>query len=160
MKKKREASGSLSRLTTTLPQRDTLGKRLYTVPELLRLTGMTRKQATHWAKIGLLSPALRDTKAPTGKPSSFYSAVDVIKALIFCDLRRAGFTPSQVQKVARNLEEHGLRLAAPEPYLLTDGYSVYYANSDNEVVDILRHNRQMLLLIPIHEQVEKLRNAA
>ncbi|MCA1636357.1 MAG: hypothetical protein LC802_22375 [Acidobacteria bacterium] len=70
------------------------------------------------------------------------------------------FTPSQVQKVAHNLEEHGLRLDAPETYLLTDGYSVYYANSDNEVVDILKHNRQMLLLIPIHEQVEKLKRAA
>lgn len=160
MKRRRVRPESLSKLAETLPQRGTLGKRLYTVPELLRLTGMTRKQAAHWAKIGLLNPALRDSTAPTGRPSSFYSAVDVIKALILCDMRRAGFSPRQIQAVARNLEGHGLKLDAPETYLLTDGYSVYYANSNNEVVDILKHNRQMLLLVPIHEQVEKLKQAA
>jgi hypothetical protein len=45
-------------------------------------------------------------------------------------------------------------------YLLTDGYSVYYANSNNEVTDILKHHRQMLLLVPLREQVEKLKAAA
>ena len=160
MQKDRRIRGSLSKLAHSLPRGDGLGKRLYTVPELLRLTGMTRKQAVHWAKIGLLYPTLRDSKAPTGKPASFYSAVDVIKALIVCDMRRAGFSPRQVKKVANNLEEHGIRLDAPETYLLTDGYSVYYANNNNEVVDILKHNRQMLLLVPIHEQVEKLRKVA
>lgn len=47
-----------------------------------------------------------------------------------------------------------------ELYLLTDGYSVYYAVSDDQVVDVLKHRRQMLLLIPVHEQVAKLRAAA
>jgi DNA-binding transcriptional MerR regulator len=160
MRKKGEASRGLSRLDTALPKKEPFGKRLYTVPELLRLTGMTRRQASYWDKTGLLNPTLRRSDAPTGKPSSFYSAADVIKALIVCHLRRSGFTPSQVQQVARNLEEHRIRLDAPETYLLTDGYSVYYAHSDNEVVDIHKHNGQMLLLVPIHEQVEKLRKAA
>ena len=137
-----------------------LKKRLYTAPELMRLTGMTRKQITYWARIGLLQPKLRNPKASPGQPGLFYSAVEIIKALIICDLRRAGFTPRQVQQVARNLEQQGIRLDESEAYLLTDGYSVYYASSDNEVIDLLKHHRQMLLLVPLREQIEKLEKAA
>ena len=137
-----------------------LKKRLYTAPELMRLTGMTRKQITYWARIGLLQPKLRDPKALPGQPGLFYSAVEIIKALIICDLRRAGFTPRQVQQVARNLEKQGIRLDESQAYLLTDGYSVYYASSDNEVIDLLKHHRQLLLLVPLGEQIEKLEKAA
>lgn len=146
------------------PRREALPKglreNLYTAPELMRLTGMTRKQVTYWARIGLLKPKLRDSKARPGQPSLFYSTVEIIKALIVCDLRRAGFTPRQVQQVARNLENQGIRLDESQAYLLTDGYSVYYASSDNEVVDLLKHHRQMLLLVPLREQLEKLKKAA
>src|SRR4051812_46662080 len=93
-------------LTEALPKG--LGKHLYTAPELMRLTGMTRKQVTYWARIGLLKPNLRNSKALPGQPGLFYSAVEIIKALIVCDLRRAGFTPRQVQQVARNLERQGM----------------------------------------------------
>ena len=137
-----------------------LQKRLYTAPELMRLTGMTRKQITYWARIGLLQPKLRDPKALPGQPGLFYSAAETIKALIICDLRRAGFTPRQVQQVARNLEKQGIGLDESQAYLLTDGYSVYYASSDNEVIDLLKHHRQLLLLVPLREQIEKLEKAA
>ncbi len=141
------------------PLRERLTKRLYTVPELIRLTGLTRKQVTHWAEIGLVNPTLRDPDAAVGQPASFYSATDALKALILADLRRRGFTPSQMQQVARNLREHDIQLYASETYLLTDGYSVYYAFSDGEVVDVLKHRGQMLL-VPIHEQVAKLQEVA
>ncbi len=137
-----------------------LKKRQYTVPELIGLTGISRKQVDYWAKTHLLSPLMRDMKAAVGRPASFYTASEVVKAMIIADLKRAGFSLRQIQQVARNLEEHGISLAKAENYLLTDGFSVYYASSDNEAIDILKHHRQMLLLIPIHEQVEKLRKAA
>lgn len=137
-----------------------LNKRQYTVPELIGLTGISRKQVDYWAKTQLLSPLMRDMTAAIGKPVSFYTASEVVKGMIIADLKRAGFSLRQIQQVARNLEEHGISLAKAENYLLTDGFSVYYASNDNEVIDILKHHRQMLLLIPIHEQVEKLRKVA
>jgi DNA-binding transcriptional MerR regulator len=137
-----------------------LGKRLYTVPELVRLTGISRKQVVYWAQIKLLNPVMREPNARNGSPSSFYSAKEVVKALIICDLRRAGFSLRQIQQVARNLEEQGIKLDQSKNYLVTDGYSVYYASSDTEAFDILRHHRQMLLLVPVHEQVERLRAVA
>lgn len=137
-----------------------LDKRLYTLPDLLRLTGLTRRQATYWAQTGLLTPTMRNMQAVKGKPVYFYSSRDVVKALIVCELRRAGFSPRQVQQVAHNLRDSGIRLDDTELFLLTDGYSVYYATSNNEVVDVLKHHRQMLFLVTIHDQVEKLRMAA
>lgn len=150
----------LTRLKSASPRNNGLSKRLYTVSELIGLTGMTRKQVAYWAQIKLLNPSLRDARARTGRPASFYSAAEVVKALVICDIKRAGFSLRQVQQVAHNLEEHGIKLDESEDYLVTDGSSAYYANSDTEAFDILKHHRQMLLLVPIHEQVEKLRRAA
>ena len=160
MKDKLQPSGGLTRLGSSSARNQGISKRLYTVSELISLTGITRKQVTYWAQIKLLNPTLRDYRARTGRPASFYSAKEVVKALIICDIRRAGFSLRQVQQVARNLEAHGIKLDESEDYLVTDGNSVFYADSDTEAIDILKHHRQLLLLVPIHEQVEKLRNAA
>lgn len=65
-----------------------------------------------------------------------------------------------MQQVARNLEKQGMRLDESQAYLLTDGYSGYYASSDNEVIDLLKYHRQLLLLVPLREQIEKLEKAA
>src|SRR6266852_5430209 len=143
-----------------MPGRDELTKHLYTAPELMRLTAMSRKNVSYWAKIGLVAPTLRKPNADNGKPALFYSGTEVVKALIVCELRRRGFSLRQVQQVARNLQERGLQLYESEAYLLTDGYSVYYAFSDNEVVDVLKNHHQMLLMVPIHEQVAKLQEVA
>jgi DNA-binding transcriptional MerR regulator len=149
----------LTAIRRSIPSKQSAEKRLYTVPEVMKLTRLSRKQVEYWAEIGLLIPTLRDTSAVGSQPASFYSMEAVVKALIMCDLRSRGFTLRQVQQVACNLEAQGLRLDDPDMYLLTDGYSVYYANSNNEVTDILKHHRQMLLLVTVREQVEKLKAA-
>lgn len=144
----------VSRTQETL---DSLLQRMYSIPELIRLTGMTRKQVYYWARIGLVSPAIRDASAKSGQPSAFYSINEVMKALIVCELRRSGFSPRQVEHLALNLQEFGMGLSEEQVYLLTDGHSVYYARTDMEVVDVLKTHRQMFMLIPIHEHLVKLK---
>jgi DNA-binding transcriptional MerR regulator len=140
--------------------RSDLTKRLYTAPELMRAAGMSRKQVSYWARIGLVAPTFQDPRAAGGRPSLFYSATEVVKAMIICELKRRGFSLRQVQEVAKNLQEFDIDLYDSQAYLLTDGYSVYYAFDDGEVVDVLRNHRQQLLLVQIHEHVERLRRAA
>jgi DNA-binding transcriptional MerR regulator len=136
-----------------------LSRRRYKVPELIAITGMTRKKVEYWDRIGLLKPSIRDHNAVGSQPASFYSAKEVIKALILCDLRQRGFTPSQLKTLAQCLEKQGQRLGDSELYLLSDGYSIYYAETGDRVVDLLKHKGQMLL-VPVHEQIEKLRRRA
>src|SRR5215813_13241799 len=160
MKRNQLSEKKITTLRQTSLKSSGLRNRHYTVPELLGLACITRKQVEYWSKINLINPVMRDAKALIGRPASFYSATEVVKAMIIADLKRAGFSLRQIQQVARNLEERGIRLDKSENYLLTDGYSVYFASSDNEVIDILKHHRQMLLLVPVHEQIEKLRLVA
>jgi DNA-binding transcriptional MerR regulator len=157
----REATANAPELRVLSRELREVGKRFYTVSELIRLSGITRKQATYWAQIDLLRPTMHSPEARGKNPAYFYSTEDAVRALLFCELKRRGFSPSQIKQVSRNLKKDGVRLErAAGIYLLTDGYSVYYAANDHEAVDILRHHRQMLLLVPIHEHVKKLREAA
>lgn len=135
-------------------------ERLYTIPELMRLTGLTRKKVAYWEQIKLVTPTLRDARAARGKPSIFYSASQVLKALVICELLRLKLSLQQVQQLAHNLREFDVELYDSEAYLLTDGYSIYYAFSDGQVVDVHKNHRQMLLLVPLHEQVAKMQEVA
>jgi DNA-binding transcriptional MerR regulator len=126
----------------------------------MRLTGISRKQVSYWERIGLVTPTLRDANAVSGRPSIFYSAAEVLKAMVVCDLRTAGFTPRQVQAIGRNLEESNINLQDSQTFLLTDGYSVYYAFSSDEVVDVLKNHRQSLLLVPVHEHLARMEEVA
>ena len=137
-----------------------LARHSYSARALMRLTGMTRKQVTYWAQIGLVKPSVRDPGSGRRHPALFYSGTETVKALIICELRRAGFSPRQVQQVARNLQEQDIQLYESESYLLTDGYSVYFASDHDQVVDVLKQHRQMLLLLPIYEQVARLTEVA
>jgi len=151
---------ALSPLESAITVVKPLSERLYTVAELMRLSELTRKQINYWEQIGLVTPALRTPRISRAKPCVFYSASEVLKALVICDLLQQRLSLQQVQQLACNLRELDVDLYDKETYLLTDGYSLYYAFSDGQVVDVHKHHRQMLLLVPIHEQVAKLLEAA
>jgi DNA-binding transcriptional MerR regulator len=144
----------------TLAGREELTKRLYTARELMTLTDMTRRQVEYWAEIDLLRPTFRKPHAHGRRPALFYTVSDVVRAMIICELRCRNFSLQQVRQIVRNLQEQGLDLSRSELYLLTDGHSVYYAFSDREVMDVLKQHHQMLLLLPIHEQLARLQQAA
>jgi hypothetical protein len=79
---------------------------------------------------------------------------------VICELLRLGLSLQQIQQLTHNLREFDVELYESEAYLLTDGYSIYYAFNDGQVVDVHKNHRQMLLLVPLHEQVAKLQEVA
>jgi len=79
--------------------------------------------------------------------------------LIFSDVKSRGFSLQQIRQLQRNFVTNGVELDEAGTYLLTDGVTILYAKNDNEVIDILKSNRQMLL-VPIREQVERLKRMA
>lgn len=147
-------------LTAAINVNTNFSERYYNVRELMRLSGLTRKKVSYWEKIGLVVPVRRASRGTRSKPSIFYPAAQVLKALIICELLRLGLSLPQVQDLACNLQELDVELYESQAYLLTDGYSIYYAFSDGQVVDVHKNHRQMLLLVPLHEQVAKLQEVA
>ena len=141
------------------PLKNQGNKRYYTIPELTKLTGLSRRQIDYWAGKNLITPSFRDPSVRGGKPASFYSSSEALKILIFSDVKQRGFSLIQIAQLHRNFETNGVRLDEIGSYLLTDGVSIFYAKNEGEVIDILKSNRQMLL-VPIQEQIERLRRVA
>lgn len=133
-----------------------LPARTYSVAELMKITGMTRQQVSYWARLGIVVPSISQQSEMTGPGyRSLYAVTDVIEGLIVSELRRCGFSLQSVRKVVNRLKSEGIELYESAPFLLTDGQSVYYAYSDQEVVDLLRAHRQQLLLLSLEEQLVK-----
>jgi len=131
----------------------------YSMDEVMAVTGLSRERVTYLWKAGLIGSPLRTNSASRKElPSLSIPVHDVLKALIIIDIRNAKFSLQKVRKVAKHLEELGMHLD-PSAYLLTDGKSIKVATTNDEVVDVLKHHRQMFLLVSLETQIEKL-NAA
>jgi len=158
MKKKRTIA--LSFVGPELGKQRNGTKKYYTIPELTKLTGLSRRQIDYWTSVNLIEPSLRNhAQRGGGKPASFYSTLEALKILIFSDVKQRGFSLTQIRQLNRNIAVNRVKLDQAGAYLLTDGVTILYANSNNEVIDILKNNRQMLL-VPIRAQVERLKQVA
>ncbi len=156
MRSKRFKSNELKGLHPTLAVVRELKARVYSAPQLMRVTSMTPRQVRHWAEIGLLVPCFRNSRARGSQFVSFYSARDVVRALIIRELTQRGLSLAQVRRVEAYLEQNGTKLNESARYLITDGTTAYYAKSATGVVDILKYQNQMLL-IPVWEEMTKLK---
>jgi hypothetical protein len=63
------------------------------------------------------------------------------------EMLKRGLSLREIQTVEKNLQEQGLRLDESAKYLLTNGSTACYASSPTDVVDILKHEKQMLLIL-------------
>jgi DNA-binding transcriptional MerR regulator len=154
VKEKPVKKGALVELGKRL-QRLPLGKSQCGINELIKITGLSRAQITFYEKTKLLGPALREySKSRRRRPAVFYSEKDVLKALIISDMQAAGFSTHQLRTAIENLEDLGFSFEA-KSHLLTNGDSVYVADTEGAVIDILRRHRQMLLLVSIEDQIQK-----
>lgn len=126
----------------------------------MRMTGFTRAQVINLEKTGLVVPKWRKfSSSRTQRPTVLYSEKEILKALIISDMRNAKFSLQQVRNAVKNLEAMGFQLDM-RSHLLTDGYDIFVADDEEKVIDVLRNNRQMLLLVSIEDQIQKLQRIA
>jgi len=154
--KSKSQTQNLRALNDTLRQSANLQRRRYTVPELRQLTEMTPRQVRHWEAIGLVVPSFRDRSSRGSQHAAFYSSKEVVKALMIREMMKRGLSLKAIRKLARNLNEKNLRMDECVRYILTDGKTVCYAESPNTIVDVLKNNKQMLLIC-MYECVEQMK---
>lgn len=130
------------------------------INDLMRMTGFTRAQVVNLEKTGLVVPKWRKySKSRPDRPTVLYSEKEILKTLIISDMRNAKFSLQQVRSAIKNLEAMGFQLDM-RSHLLTDGHDIFVADDEDKVIDVLRNNRQMLLLVSIEDQIQKLQKIA
>ncbi len=96
----------------------------YSMEEVMEITGLTRERVIYLWKAKLIAEPLRVySKSRKELPILSIPVHDVLKALIITDIRNANFSLQKVRKLAKHLEELGLKLDA-NAYLLTDGRKI------------------------------------
>ena len=131
------------------------GQRAFTITDIVRVTAFSRRQVDYLKGEGLLVPFMHSIKASGRNPGSYFRRSEVLKALIFSEMKNRGFSMQQIRKVAGNLKRLSRHFEETQNYLLTDGHSVYVAQNEHQVIDILRHSGQMIL-IPLLDPLLKL----
>lgn len=130
----------------------------YSMQELVDLTGLTRSQILQLEKYDLVKPK---RKKHGNRADVSYPVHEVLKALLISDMRHAKsslqgkFSLQQVRKAISNIDQSGPSFNG-NTFLLTNGVTIKIVRGERDVVDMLRHNRQMWLLVSVDDQIEKL----
>ncbi len=130
--------------------------RSYSSSEVVRLTGTTARQLQWWDEQGIVVPARQGR-------NRCYGFEDLAELRVIAALRRKGFSLQRVRQMMRFLQQElGERLATTvtaggEYHLLTDGETVYVADSAERVVDIIKSARQGVFAVCLTDEIEDLR---
>jgi DNA-binding transcriptional MerR regulator len=129
-------------------------KKTYSSREVAALTGLTARQLQLWDAGGLLSPTVPSHKTDAGGYTERrYTPIELFELLVLADLRRRGFTISQLHQRMRILDEQfGQRLfdatgGGGSVQLLTDGREIYARTNGGAFFNLLKSPGQAMLVV-------------
>ncbi|HEY7292770.1 MAG TPA: MerR family transcriptional regulator [Vicinamibacterales bacterium] len=129
-------------------------KKTYSSREVAALTGLSARQLQGWDASGLLPPSVRPHRtAAGGYTERRYSPIELFELLVLGDLRRRGFSISQLHTIVRILrEEFGQRLfdatgGGGAVQLLTDGRDIYARTEAGAFFNLLKTPSQPMLVV-------------
>ena len=133
----------------------------FTVMEVSRIVGASRRQLGYWDQTRLLRPSLKET---VGKITSRrYSVQDIIQLKIIVRLLRSSLSLQQIRASFHFIEKRPEDLATS--IILTDGQTIYLYQDDNLLVDTLKKGQMVSriavqdLIAEVQEKVNELQNA-
>jgi DNA-binding transcriptional MerR regulator len=139
-------------------------KRTYSSREVAALTGLTARQLQLWDEGGLLSPAIPSHRtAAGGYTERRYTPIELFELLVLGDLRRHGFSVSQLHALLDTLRQtFGTRLfdatgGGGPVQLLTDGRDIYARTARGEFYNLLRSPTQPMLAVGDADHLRELR---
>jgi DNA-binding transcriptional MerR regulator len=129
-------------------------KATYSSREVAAMTGLSARQLQLWDAGGLLSPAIAShPTAAGGYTERRYTPIELFELLVLADLRRRGFTISQLHAIIQTLRhQFGVRLfeatgGGGAVQLLTDGRDLYARTADGKFYNLLHTPAQPLLVV-------------
>ena len=127
----------------------------YRAPQVCKIVGITYRQLDYWARTGLLAPSLRQA---TGSGSQrVYAFQDIVQLRVVKRLLDAGMSLKRIRQALGILRDQ-LHSDRPltEVTLLSDGSTIYAAQSADEVVDVFRRGQGVfgIAVGPVQEELE------
>jgi DNA-binding transcriptional MerR regulator len=127
-------------------------KTSYSAREVAALTGLTARQLQGWDTSRVFPSAISPRRTNAGGfTERRYSPVDLVELIVLADLRRRGFTPSDLKQLMDTLREYFRRRLsetlddAGEMRLLTDGRRLFLRTRQGHLFDVLVDPTQPLI---------------
>lgn len=109
-------------------------------PVAAKAADITYRQLDYWARIGLVTPEVRD--ASGSGSARLYSFRDILMLKVIKRLLSAGVSLQQIRTAVEYLRDRGVE-DLTEVTLISDGVSVYECTRDDQVVDLLKGGQGM-----------------
>lgn len=132
-----------------------MGEQGFRAPQVCNLVGITYRQLDYWARTGLLQPTLKTAKGSGSQ--RLYGFSDVVQLKVVKRLLDAGMS---LKKIRQAVEILRIQLQSDRPLrdvtLLSDGQTIYAAESSQEVVDVFRRGQGVfgIAIGPVQEELE------
>ena len=107
----------------------------YRVPEVTKVVGITYRQLDYWARTSLVTPSVKD--AGGSGTQRLYSFHDLVLLRVIKKLLDTGVSLQKIRKAVEFLRKQ-LNREPQGVTLMSDGTSVYAAESPGELMDLLR----------------------
>ena len=132
-------------------------KQGFRTSEVVRLTGLTRRQLDHWDRTGFIGPSL--ARAEGRGSARFYSFRDLVQLRVAKELRDAGVPLQRLRRVVAFLrEECDLEHPLAGARLVVGGGDVLLVQGREELVSLLDAPGQgvLRLVLDLSEVIEGL----
>ena len=118
----------------------------YRGPQVCSIVGITYRQLDYWTRTKLIKASVAD--AAGSGTQRLYSYSDLLQIKVIKSLLDSGFDLKKVRKVIETLSDRLGEDVASANLVISDG-QIMLAQSDSELVDLLRQGQGVLNILPI-----------
>ena len=122
----------------------------YRGPQVCKIVGITYRQLDYWARTDLVRPSVCDANG--SGTQRLYSYRDLVELKVVKQMLDAGIS---LQSARTAIEYLRTQLGADlgSAHLILEGSRTVLAQTDDQIVDLLRHGQGVLNVIPLGQVV-------
>jgi DNA-binding transcriptional MerR regulator len=122
----------------------------YRGPQVCKIVGITYRQLDYWARTDLVRPSICDANG--SGTQRLYSYTDLVELRVIKQMLDAGIALQSARKAVESLRNFGEDLASVR--IVIQGATVVLAETDQQVMDLMREGQGVLNIVPLAPVVE------
>ncbi|MFM8973748.1 MAG: MerR family transcriptional regulator [Actinomycetota bacterium] len=117
----------------------------YRGPQVCTIVGITYRQLDYWTRTGLIRPSVAEANGSGTQRR--YSFRDLVECKVIKQMLDAGIELRSARKAIESLRAYDKDLASAR--IVIDGSTVLLAESDDQVIDLMRRGQGVLSIVAI-----------